>query len=176
MSDLLATTPDPAPAVKPDVRSSWLGSLLPDNRRDRWLLVLPALSALCTLLAMTYMTGAFDRSTASERAQSADGPIVDGFVVWIVLYNLLPPLVQAALIVLGAEFVKRGMPAVAVGSVAYTVFTGALLADMLFGGSSTSALLLLVLPVPLGLLQIVVVIAALVVHRLRRPSTAGLEA
>ncbi|WP_299038328.1 hypothetical protein [uncultured Pseudokineococcus sp.] len=128
----------------------------PPRRLTQGLLLVVALTA-AGLLAVMVWTGMW-----TQGAWSAGSLL---FSVGLTAFNLAPFAAMAAVVVLVARVLQRGAPAAALGVVALAALTAVLLVSFVTSESSTAGLLFLFLPVYLGLVALVTLALAAVLHR-----------
>lgn len=150
---------------------TWLDRLTAGNRRAKALLVFPAASAVFTLVMMLLLAGFFDPTYYSASADS-EIPLGErvGEAVFAVLFiglSLLPAAGLMVLISWVARRLPRGLPAVAVGCLAFTAATVWAYLSIATDESSTAALGLPFLPPALGLLLLSFAGLAVLVNALR---------
>jgi hypothetical protein len=175
--------PVPAdPPMQPAPRFPWRGLLLwlrdtakliwPTSLSGRLLLIFPVLAGLFYLGVMLWLSGAFEPQAFPEIPSYEEPPAGEAFAmavfgVAISVYNLLPAAALAVLISLTSRRFAKGMPVVAVGCLAFCAGLVYVLLDMVWSESSTAAILLLFLPIPLGVLVLVFGLLAVLMHFVR---------
>jgi hypothetical protein len=170
------------PPIQPAPPFPWLGLLVwlrdsakliwPTSLSGRLLMTFPVLAALFYLAVMLWLSGVFEPQEFPEIPAYDEPPAGEAFgmavfEVAITVYNLMPAAALAVLISLTSRRFAKGMPVVAVGCLAFCAGLVYLLLDMVWSESSTAAILLLFLPIPLGVLVAVFGLLAMLMHFVR---------
>lgn len=161
------------PSVDPDSRlAANVSSAIQPQRGATvgWIRLLPAFPVACGVVTagvIMLLGGNFESESDAESTGVTAGQVVVGMLEGVTA-ALLVALPLAALISLGKRYWSKGMLVVAAGCFTYTAATLATLIDVLLNDSSTAALALAFLPVPLGALLVLTAAAAALMHRVRR--------